>query len=79
MIGGDTVLTGLVQGYKYTYASDGTTYTILSTPLTLNQTGTRSFFVDGSAQIRHCTTALQDAQADITDPTIDVAGVPGSC
>lgn len=81
MAGGATAATGLVQGYKYTYTgpAGGATYTIQSTPLTLNSTGTRSFFTDESGQIRHCTTAVQDAQATVGDPTIDVAGVPANC
>ena len=73
--------TPTVQSYKYLYASaaPGATYTIQSTPLTLNSTGTRSFFVDESGQIRHCTTAVQDALAVVGSPTIDVAGVPANC
>lgn len=81
MAGGVTAATGLVQGYKYTYTGPvgGATYTIQGTPLTLNSTGTRSFFVDESGVVRHCTTAVQDAQATVGDPTIDVAGIPLNC
>ena len=80
MVGGNTAATGLVQGYKYTYAGPaGATYTVQATPSVLNSTGTRSFFVDESAQIRHCTTAVQDAQALVGSATIDVPGVPANC
>ena len=81
MVGGTTQATGLVQGYKWTYTGvlGGATYTLAATPLTLNNTGTRSFFVDESGLIRHCTTAVQDAQATVADPTIDVAGAPANC
>ena len=81
MTGGVTAATGLVQGYKYTYTgpAGGATYTIQATPLTLNNTGTRSFFVDESGLLRHCTTAVQDAQADVADVTIDTAGIPANC
>jgi len=58
-----------VQGYNYTYAGRPvpcvdptpllpgtcTQYSILAVPQTLNQTGTRSFYVDESGTIRHCT------------------------
>ncbi len=75
MAGGATAATGLVQGYKWTYTpvASGATYTVQTTPLTLNNTGTRSFFVNESGLIRHCTTAVQDAQATVASQTIDVA------
>jgi prepilin-type N-terminal cleavage/methylation domain-containing protein len=81
MAGGTTAATGLVQGYKYTFTGQaaGSTYTIQATPQTLNNTGTRSFFADETGLIRHCTTAVQDAQATSADPTIDVAGQPANC
>jgi len=64
-----------VQGYAYTYAAaaGGPTYTINANPVTLNNTGTRSFFVDESGLIRHCT----GTGATVTDPTIDA--VPIAC
>ena len=53
-----------VQGYNYTYAglplactdvlTNCTQYTILGVPQTINQTGTRSFFVNETGTIRHC-------------------------
>ena len=75
MAGGAAAATGLVQGYKYTYTgvAAGTTYTIQATPSVVNNTGTRSFFVDESGLIRHCTTAAQDAQGTNASPTIDAA------
>jgi prepilin-type N-terminal cleavage/methylation domain-containing protein len=73
MAGGATAATGLVQGYKYTYTPvvNGATYTVSATPLTLNNTGTRSFFTDESGIIRHCTTAAQDAAATVASVPID--------
>jgi len=55
-----------VQGFNYTYNSlpagciDGppgtcTQYRLLAVPVTLNQTGTRSFWVNETGTIRHCT------------------------
>ena len=73
MAGGALAATGLVQGYKYTYTpvASGATYTVQATPLTLNNTGTRSFFANESGIIRHCTTAVQDAQATVASVPID--------
>jgi len=51
---------GTVQGYIYRYR-DGVTvgqqYQMVAVPGTLNQTGTRSFFVNETGTIRHCTGA----------------------
>ena len=62
-----------VQGYNYTYA-DGTTpgqqYTITVAPTAPNQTGTRSFFVDDTAVIRHCN-GVSSGVADVNSVTID--------
>ncbi|MBI2495174.1 MAG: prepilin-type N-terminal cleavage/methylation domain-containing protein [Candidatus Omnitrophica bacterium] len=73
MVGGATAATGLVQGYKWTYTgvASGATYTLQATPEVLNNTGTRSFFADESGLIRHCVTAVQDAQATVADNPID--------
>ena len=81
MAGGTTQATGLVRGYKWTYTgvATGATYSIAGTPEVLNNTGTRSFFVDESGLIRHCTTGVQNGAADANDPTIDVAGAPANC
>ena len=67
----------VVQGYKYTYTAPaaGTTYTLLTTPQTVNNTGTRSFMADETGLIRHCTTGAQDKQAAAASPTIDAAVV----
>ncbi len=75
--GGNTAATGLVQGYKYTYTgvAGGATYTMQATPLTLNNTGTRSFRADETGLIRHCTTGTQDKQATVASPTVDQAVV----
>ncbi len=75
MVGGATAATGLVQGYKYTYTpvASGATYTVVATPLTVNNTGTRSFFANESGIIRHCTTVAQDAQATVASLPIDQA------
>ena len=53
-----------VQGYNYTFngrpagctdaAGNCTQYAILAAPQTLNQTGTRSFFVNETGTVRHC-------------------------
>lgn len=52
----DGTAASLSQGYLYTYTSAaGTVYTIVGLPQTLGNTGTRSFFVDESGLIRHCT------------------------
>ncbi|MDP3703109.1 MAG: prepilin-type N-terminal cleavage/methylation domain-containing protein [Candidatus Omnitrophota bacterium] len=73
MNGSNTAAGGLTQGYKYTYTgvAGGPTYTLQATPLTVNNTGTRSFFADESGLIRHCTTGNQDTQATVASPTID--------
>ena len=73
MAGGNTAATGLVQGFKYTYTgvAGGATYTLQGTPLTVNNTGTRSFFANETGLIRHCT----GTTATVTDPTIDAAPV----
>jgi len=63
-----------VQGYSYNYtgaAAPAGTYTITANPVTLNTTGTRSFFVDESGVIRHCT----GTGATVTDPSIDQAPI----
>ena len=75
MAGGAAAGTGLVQGYKYTFTgvAGGTTYTLQATPLTVNNTGTRSFFADETGLIRHCTTGTQDKQAVVGSPTVDAA------
>ena len=60
------------QGFQYTYTSGGAgTYTLNANPDTLGQTGTRSFFVDESGVIRHCT----GTGADVTDTSIDAPPV----
>ena len=60
------------QGYRYTYTSAaGATYSVNANPAVLNNTGTRSFFVDESGLIRHCT----GTGADANDRTIDAAPV----
>ena len=50
-----------IQGYAYTYtggaASNASTYTITSNPVTLGRTGTRAFFVNESGTIRQCSAA----------------------
>ena len=45
-----------VQGYNYTYVDNQGTgaYTLVATPVTLNTTGTRSFFANESGAVRHC-------------------------
>ena len=65
----------VVQGYKYTFVApaSGTTYTLNSTPQTVNNTGTRSFMADETGLVRHCTTTTQDRQATVASPTIDAA------
>ncbi len=75
MAGGNTAATGLVQGYMYTYTgvAGGATYTIQGTPFLVNNTGTRSFFVDYTGLIRHCTTGTQGKQATVASPTVDKA------
>src|SRR3989338_5621125 len=75
MAGGTTAATGLVQGYKWTYTgvAGGATYTLQATPMTVNNTGTRSFFADESGLVRHCTTGVQDTQATVASPTLDSA------
>lgn len=63
----------VVQGYTYNYtgaAAPAGTYTITAVPVTLNSTGTRSFFVDESGVIRH---ELGSDGATVGCPTIDTA------
>ena len=78
MNGGNTAAGGLVQGYVYNYVptpaacatANCTGYNITAIPQTNQRTGTRSFFVDESGVIRHCTAA---SGATNTSQTIDVA------
>ena len=52
-----TMANNVIQGYQYTYnpgAANGA-YNIIARPQTANRTGTRSFYVDEAATIRHCT------------------------
>ena len=70
-----------VQGYDYVYTASPANcdngaggicsqYNILATPGTLGRTGTRSFYVDESGTVRHCTgTGAAATMAD--DTTID--------
>jgi prepilin-type N-terminal cleavage/methylation domain-containing protein len=62
-----------VQGYLYLYASPagGATYTLNADPQTLNTTGTRSFFLNETGLVRHCT----GTTATVADPTIDATPV----
>ena len=63
-----------VQGYSYNYtgaAAPAQTYTVTADPVTVGSTGTRSFFVDESGVIRHCT----GTGATVTDPSIDQAPI----
>ena len=78
MVGGNTAANGTVQGYMYTYTgvAGGATYTIRSTPLTVNSTGTRSFFADESGLIRHCVTGTQGTLATNAANTIDATVSP---
>ncbi len=51
----DTVLgTGVKSGYSFDYdsTSGGDAYTCVATPTTVNVTGVRTFFVDGSGVVR---------------------------
>ena len=60
------------QGFTYDFASAGAgTYTLNADPDVLGQTGTRSFFVDETGVIRHCT----GTGAAVTDPSIDAAPI----
>ena len=81
MAGGLTAATGMVQGYRYTYAAGAgvacvepacTVYDILAIPQTLNTTGTRSFYADESGLISHCTGSAAVANfRDLNEATID--------
>ena len=69
-----------VQGYNYTYTSAGAqTYTITTVPGTTGTSGTRGFFVNESAQLRHCTCAASGActTPSVGESTIDA--VPSAC
>ena len=57
------------QGFRYTYtsAAGAGTYSINANPDGLGSTGTRSFFVDESGVVRHCT----GTGATVTDPAVD--------
>ena len=68
-----------VQGFAWTYAgaaAPAQTYTMLATPVTLNTTGTRSFYADQTGLIRHCTGTATAAQA-ADESTIDAQ--PSAC
>jgi len=46
----------IIQGYDYEYiTTDGTTFIIRADPDVNERTGTRTFFVDDSGQVQHCT------------------------
>ena len=59
------------QGYTYTYTAlaTNTAYNIVSVPVTLARTGTRSFYVDESGVIRHC---LGNTSPTTANNTIDL-------
>ena len=52
-------MNNVVQGYNYNYTplSSNGAYNVVAIPFTANRTGTRSFYVDETATIRHCTGA----------------------
>ncbi len=63
-----------VQGYLYTYTgvASGATFTLVATPVTFNNTGTRAFRVTEAGLIQHCTTIAQGQVPDgAGDNTID--------
>ena len=62
---------GCTQGFRYTYVSAGAVYTLNANPDVLGNTGTRSFFVDESGVIRHCT----GTGATVADVSIDAPPV----
>ena len=73
---------GTVQGYIYRYrdgATAGQQYQLVAVPATLNQTGTKSFFVNESGTLQHCTgTAVTFTTAAwAAVPTIDAAPAVG--
>ena len=67
-----------IQGYVYQYtpvqcaAQACIGYGLTAVPQEAGRTGTRSFFVDESGRLHHCT---GDAGADVTDPQIDHAAI----
>ena len=64
-----------IQGFNYNYtgaAAPAQTYTVLAVPVTLNTTGTRSFYVTEAGVISHCTgTAILANFTDNNEATID--------
>ena len=68
-----------VQGYVYTYASEGAqAYTWTATPATPGTTGSRAFFVDESGVVRHCRCAGATCNnGAVGNNTLDA--VPGAC
>jgi len=70
-----------IQGFRYDYtgaAAPAQTYTILAIPVTLNATGTRSFFTSEAGVLNHCTgTATLANFTDGNEATIDA--VPTAC
>ena len=64
----DPVLeTGTKQGYTYTFAGAENAYTCLASPVTVNVTGERSFFVDQTGVVRW---HLRGA-ATVADPPVE--------
>ena len=66
-----------VQGYDYLYTPGADTYDINANPVTLGSTGTRTFWVNESGQVFHCsgddTTAAEGLSSEVT---IDQVPVP---
>lgn len=69
-----------VQGFNYVYADGATAgqqYVLTAIPTAINQTGTRSFFLDETGVIRH---ELGNSGAGVGCPTIDAPpGAAGTC
>lgn len=84
----DAAAGATVQGYNYTYAELPASctnavgnmcnqFTVTAWAQTLGNTGTRSFFLNESGVIRHCTMAAGSDRADAADNTIDLGA--GAC
>jgi hypothetical protein len=67
--------TQLIQGYDYHYTplpsgctvDDCTAFTVTAIPHEYKRTGSRSFFVNESAQVRHCIGVAADAEDEVVD------------
>ncbi|MBI3088405.1 MAG: prepilin-type N-terminal cleavage/methylation domain-containing protein [Candidatus Omnitrophica bacterium] len=69
--GFDYIYTNLPAACDNTAGSECVQFTLTADPVDAGRTGTRSFYVDESGTIRHCTADADDDLATVADETLD--------